>query len=260
MKKIIITGAPRTGTTALGTLLSHSGKILVMHELGLYDSNPQNYHKRKNEILKLHQNKKFLEKRGLTEKDIDDFFKGDFKNKGDLEFFGDKWPTYCTSTAYCSHLVKNHPDAYFIFTYRNPCAIIHSNIKRTKHEPNSKADWTFISLEENTNKIIEYTTNWISHIFPHVKNKIIIDYDHYINKEDLLINDLNEFLNTKIDIDNLEGTLGNTECYDKGFRGLYKHSNPKEYLDNLTHQEIDFISNKTKLLDENIKSLIEYKI
>jgi len=262
MKKIIITGVTRTGTTALTTLLSQSSNILVTHELAIFDYNRDFYHKRKRKFL-LDPNEKdsrcnsrFLKEKGLTEKDIDDFFIGDFKNKGKLEFFGDKFPTYCTTEKYCKHLVENHSDAYFIFTYRNPCATIYSDIKRSRIDKNEKADWYFRNLEDSTNRIINYTNNWSNFIYPNVDKKIIIDYDYYINNVNLLINDLNIFLNTKIDIFEPDKILGNTELFDTGFRGLYEHPNPDEYKDNISQEQIDFILDKTMFMNNHIKSLI----
>ena len=98
MKKIIITGAPRTGSTALNTLLTYSPKILVMNEMAIFDYEPNHYYKCHREKINLKRNKNFLKLKGLTEKDIDDFFIGNFENKGNLEFFGDKFLTYCDMT------------------------------------------------------------------------------------------------------------------------------------------------------------------
>jgi hypothetical protein len=256
MKKIIITGVGRTGTTALATILSQSKNILVVNELGIFDNDPNNYYSRKDKWINGRCNTRFLKEKGLTEADIDNFFIGNFENKGNLEFFGDKWPTYSTSKEYCKYLAKYHADAYYIFTYRNPCGIINSNIKRTKFEKNEIADWYFRSIEESLNKIIDQTNNWSQDLYPKVEKKIIIDYDYYINNFDLLINDLSIFLDTKIDIPEPEKVLGHTEIFETGFRGLYEHPNPNEYMDNLSQKEIDFILDKTLLIDYRIKSLI----
>ena len=111
MKKIIITGAPRTGTTALCGLLSHSTNVLVTNEVGIYEEYPRRYYNRKGKLLKDSTNSRYLQLKGLAEKDIDDFFTGNFDNKGNIEFLGDKYPTYCSTLEYCDHLCRNHPDA-----------------------------------------------------------------------------------------------------------------------------------------------------
>lgn len=258
MKKIIVTGAPRTGSTALNTLLTYSPKILVMNELAIFDYAPNHYYNCHREKINSKHNKNFLKLKGLTEKDIDDFFIGNFENKGNLEFFGDKFLTYCHTEEYCNNLVKNHSDAYFIFTYRNPCATIYSGIKRSKIEKDERADWFFRSFEESSKKLINKTLNWSTLIHPYVKNKIIIDYDHYINNVDLLINDLSVFLEIDLDIQNLETLIGNNEMFDDGKRGIYSHPDPNQYKNHLSAKEIELIIEQTSQIDQRIRSLIKY--
>ena len=118
-----------------------------MNEMAIFDYEPNHYYNCHRKKIDIKHNKNFLNLKGLTEKDIDDFFIGNFENKGNLEFFGDKFPTYCHDKTYCDHLVQNHSDAYFIFTYRNPCATIYSGIKRSKIEKDERADWFFRSFE-----------------------------------------------------------------------------------------------------------------
>ena len=263
VKKIIITGAPRTGTTLLAGLLSSSPSILVTNELGIFDHNPNNYYER-DEWFDDRLNKEVLNRKGLTKKDIDDFYIGNFKNKGALEFFGDKFPTYCFDQVYCSHLCKTHPDAYFIFTYRNPCATIYSGLHRSKIEDSrmqnsTRADWYFKNLESSIKKLETSILNWSKHIFPYVKNKIIIDYDYYINNVDLLINDLNKFLNTKLDHSEIEKTPSYTQKCDVGFEKLrkpYVNSGLEKYKEAFSKEEINFILDNTKELDQYVRSLI----
>ena len=72
-----------------------------------------------------------LKLKGLSEKNIEDFYTGDFRNKGNIEFFGDKHPNYSWDKN-CDHLVKEHSNAYFIFTYRNPCSVVYSELYKYK--------------------------------------------------------------------------------------------------------------------------------
>lgn len=256
MKKIIVTGASRTGTTALNTLLTYSPKILVMNELAIFDYEPNHYYNCHRKKINNQYNTKFLKCKGLTEKDIDDFFIGNFENKGNLEFFGDKFITYCHTVEYCTNLVKNYSDAYFIFTYRNPCATIYSEIKRSKIEKAEGADWFFKSFEESCKKNINITFNWSKHIYPYVKNKIIIDYDYYINNVNLLINDLSVFLGIDLDIQNPETLIGHNEEFYNGKRGLYEHPDPYEYKEYLSAKEIEFIIEQTSQMDTKVRRLI----
>ena len=264
MKKIIITGTYRSGTTALAILMSSDPKILVMDEVGIFHMNSQYYQNRKNKLKNI-PNTKALKGKNLIEKDIDDFFLDDFTNKGDIEFFGDKFPEYCT-VGNCNHLVKKHPDSYFIFTYRNPCASIYSRIKRCKFElgHTKRLDhdchenpWYFKNLEASVSELIEQTENWYKLIYPNIKNKFIINYDDYINKSNLLIKDLSVFLNVTIDIDCPEARIGHNELFDNGKRGLYVNLNPFEYESELTKDEIAYILEKTSAMDKRVKSLIK---
>jgi hypothetical protein len=265
MKKIIISGTFRSGTTALATLMSLDPKILVMDEVGIYHIDSQKYQKRKCKLKNI-TNTKALKGKNLIEKDIDDFFLGDFTNKGKIEFLGDKFPEYCGGVDICNHLVKKHPDSYFIFTYRNPCASIYSRIKRCKFELGHtqqldhdcyKHPWYFKNLEVSVNELIKQTENWYKLIYPNIKNKFIINYDDYVNKVDLLIKDLSVFLGVTIDIDCPETQIGHNELFDNGKRGLYVNLNPFEYENELTRGEIAYILEKTSAMDKHVKSLIK---
>jgi len=263
MKKIIITGTMRSGTTALSTMLSYSPNILIMDELGLFHADGQNYHNRKGKKIKNVTNRKVLACKGLTEADIDNFYVGNFENKGNIEFFGDKFPDYCHSNPgviggnNCKNIVKNHSDAYVIFTYRNPCASIYSQIKRSKIENKSEMPWYFTTFDEAVNKLTRQTENWYNHIYPHIKNKFIVDYDYYVNNPNLLINHLSIFLNTKIDI-NLEDTyVGHNESFDSGSRSLYEHPNKDEYKTVLSPDEILYINRRTNRMNNCVKFLIK---
>ena len=122
------------------------------------------------------------------------FLTGNFTNKGSLEFFGDKFPTYCVDRTYCKHMVESHSNAYFIFTYRNPYSTIYSGKYRSKlQESHSHADWFFKNLEESVKQLKTFILNWSNFIYPYVEKKIIIDYDKYVNNVDLLKADLSAF-------------------------------------------------------------------
>ena len=58
-----------------------------MNELSIFDYEPNHYYNCHRKKINNRINKSYLKLKGLTEKDIDDFFVGDFKNKGNLEFF-----------------------------------------------------------------------------------------------------------------------------------------------------------------------------
>jgi hypothetical protein len=261
MKKIIITGFPRTGTTALANILNHSSKILITNESGLFDNNPLNYEVRKDSFLKNNRaNNEFLNRKNLTMDDVDNFCNGNFEKKGDIEFIGDKFPTYCTSQDYCRHFVNNHQDAYFIFTYRNPCATLYSGYNRGKFEERITADWYFHDAQSSSQKFNYYNGNWAEFIYPRVKNKIIINYDYYINNIDLLLKDLSRFLDVDLNIETFSQKPAILLNSDVGFeekRSLYSNNKLDEYKKGFPQEIIDFINNETSMLDNHIRGLFE---
>lgn len=260
MKKIIITGAPRTGATVLCNLLSHSPKILITDELATFDHDRDHYIRRSETWVHTSKiTKRALENKHLTLEDINSFLAGGFRNKGNLEFFGDKFPTYCFDRVYCSHLATKHSDAYYIFTYRNPFATIYSGKKRTEVDKNEKADWFFKSIEESTEKFKKFVSNWSGHIYPHVENKIIIDYDKYVNNVDLLMRDLSVFLGISLDLPAAQEIVGTSLRVDVGYeesRGVYNNSKLEAYKEGLSKKEIEYIALNTETLDLYIRDLI----
>ena len=260
MKRIIITGAPRSGSSALNNILNYSPSILSTEEMGIYNFNSRHYWNCKPHKLKLISNRKYLTQKNLTAYDLDNFFLGNFANKGDIEFFGDKFLAYSWDDLHVNHIVKNYPDAYFLFTYRNPCASIHSGFKRSQIDGNKKADWYFKSLEESTKKHIFHAANWATNVYPNVKNKIIINYDYYINNVDLLIKDLSKFLGIDMLISNPESLIGYNEFFDNGRRGLYIHPNPDQYKSVFTEESIAYINSQSYDICKRVSALIEEEV
>ena len=282
MKKIIITGVPRTGSSALNNVLNLSPNILTMHEMRIFDASIDNYHRFKKFAGFGSINTNHLSRKKMSLYDLDNFFIGNFLNKGSIEFFGDKMATYCWDETYTNHLVTKHSDAYFIFTHRNPCAVIYSGYKRSQIDGNKQADWYYKSLEESISRYIKQTTNWSTLIYPNVKNKIIINYDDYVNNIDLLIKDLNTFLG--IDMATPTGFVP-AEPYREGYkllidhlkyfqdrdyryridsqnrvrsrsRGFYEHLDPNEYKKIFSKSEISYINKQTRSLSTRIRYLI----
>lgn len=261
MKKIIITGATRTGTTALASLLSYSPKILVTNELGMFDHNPTYYHTRSAEWVETNESvKEVLSRKGLTLADINDFLTGNFKNKGSLEFFGDKFPTYCSDREYCKHMVQYHSEAYFIFTYRNPYATIYSGKYRSKlQESHSHADWFFKNLEESVQQLKTFILNWSNFIYPYVEKKIIIDYDKYVNNVDLLKADLSTFLGIDIEVSETLAMNSTSTPLDVSYiesRGLFRNTKLDAYKEGLSIEETNYIFNNLTPYDILVKDLI----
>lgn len=273
MKKIIITGAARTGTTVISNLLTMSPKIIVTPELGLFDCRTEYYNQRKNE-LPVTNEKQYsrlctaLKHKGLTIDDMEKFLVGNYEKRDRLEFYGDKWPTYCVNKEVISHLVKNHSDAYYIFTYRNPCATVFSRLHRSRaenltseEEKDRARDWYVKSIADTTQRLITHTTNWVDNILPHVKNKIIINYEDAVNDFDTLVSSLENFLNTSLDLPARSemidfASLEVDASYKKG-RGIYENATVDKYKEELTQDEIDYITTETRAIDSRVRSLMK---
>lgn len=269
MKKIIITGAARSGTTVISNLLSMSPKIIVTPELGIFHPDQKWAQSRMSEYIanesKIQDCFKY---KNLTIDDINDFLNGDYSNRGDLEFFGDKWPTYCTSPEICSHMVEKYSDAYFIFTDRNPCATMYSRLYRTNKESNISErqkdllkDWYVKSIEDATQNLIRDTTNWINFIYPKVENKTIINYENAINDFDSLAAQLEEFLGATLDLPEKEKMINYASMqHDVGYKekkNLYESSTIDSYKEGLTQNEIDYITSETQQMTAIIANLMK---
>ena len=271
MKKIIITGAARSGTSVISNLLSMSPKIIVTPELGIFHPNQKYAQQRIPEYIANDSRiRDCLEYKNITIDDINNFLNGDYSNRGDLEFFGDKWPTYCTSQEICSHMVEKHSDAYFIFTDRNPCATMYSRLYRTikennisEHEKDLLKDWYVKSIEEATRNLIKDTSNWINYIYPKVQKKIIINYENAINNFDSLIAELEDFFGITLDLPEKEKMINYSSIpQDVGYQEkkmLYKSSTIDSYKEGLTQNEINYITSETKQMTMLIENLVKLK-
>lgn len=238
MKTIIITGCPRTGSTPLTSLLYHSKNAVVTNEMGTFHRNSEIFAKKLNNISA--HNKNLLDIKGWSQQDLLDFVEKKII-KPEIELFGDKSPDYCFYHDKISYLSNTYPDAYFIFTYRNPCAVVYSFLKRTRVEPDKKQDWYAETIEEALDKIVVWTLNWSTLFYPRVKNKIIIDYDDYSRNTRGLIDTLNSFLQTTLDIHQSEK--------------IYYRNNLNEFIDNFSDSEIEMINNKYSIILDHVNKL-----
>jgi len=252
MKKIIITGCPRTGTTALTSLLYRSTNAVVTNEFLFFHPEAKTKKLVLNSINRSLHNKnshmtRLLKLKGWNIENLKDFFEQKFiDNK--IELFGDKAPVYCLKNHTMSHLIDQHNDAYFIFTHRNPCATVYSFLQRSKTEKDDRAMWYTHDPEYAIDNIIKYTNNWLTILYPNIHNKIIINYDTYINKPELLIDKLNMFLDTKLSINKSDM---------RPSEKLYSHDNYLAFADNLDIKQQDMIFAKYKILQNHINNLME---
>ena len=236
MKKIIITGCPRTGSTALALLISSSPFALVTNEVGTFHHSKRVFDKKVSKFFG--QEKKILNFESLNKNKLLNFSKS---LDGNVVLFGDKRPDYCASFTNMLHLIEKHQDAYFVFTHRNPCATAWSFLKRTKIEPNVKVAWCTDNIETAATTIVNRTNNWLSTLYPNVKNKMIVCYDNYINNQKKLVNDLESFFGESLNITHPEE--------------IYAHKNPNDFKLCLSDDQINQINIKFSILKEKIDSI-----
>jgi hypothetical protein len=228
-KKLIITGSPRTGTTALVDLLNLSEDVLVFNELALFHPGENQF----NEIL---ENYCIEYQETLIRKNI---FKSNLSN---FELIGDKHPNYCLDYNLMSNIIKKYKDYYFIFTYRNPCATVYSILEKSKKIiKEGKPEQTYTSFDSALNKVIQHNLNWSTILYPEVKNKIIINYDYYNQKTSLLIQKLENFLNINLNIEN---------------KKYFSNKNSDIFKSKFSKNTIFYIENKFNPIKKHINNLL----
>jgi len=238
-KKLIITGCPRTGTTGLAGLLSSSKNALVTNELATFHPNVDAFYKRVNNMNE--QTSSLIANKGWDCTYFKNFVEGKVECRDEIELFGDKHPDYSLNAVLMSKLIKNHSDAYFIFTYRDPCSTLYSFLKRSRVEVDENAAWYVRTHEEALNRIIAYNLNWSTLLYPMVSKRMIIDYNKYINNPDLLVKCLESFLGIKLEIQTP--------------KLLYSNNNSEEWKRILTQSQISNITRKFEPIKSHIDSL-----
>lgn len=242
MKKIIITGCPRTGSTALVYLLNQSKDVLVTNELAVFHYSDQAFNKTINNEFIVNEAIRLAGDKNWNINDIINLRNGLIENTN-FKFMGDKRPDYCCGFATMNFLIENHQDAYFIFTNRNPCATAHSFIKRSIKEKNTSADWYALDYDTATNTIVNRTNNWLNTLYPNVKNKLIVNYDDFVEKPANLVQILENFLGDSLEIKQPESTYCNKNCF--------------EYKLNMSDKEQKVVNHKFSILKEKIDSLTQ---
>ena len=240
VKEIIITGSPRTGTSALCSLLYHSAGVMIANELSAYHRNK----KALSDALSVPNPhlERALRLKDWSIEDLTNYLSGDFEDKN-IKLFGDKNPDYCCNTFLPQYLSESYPNFKYIFCYRNPCATVASFLMRSKKENNPNAAWYAETAEEALDVLIKYTLNWATLLHPNVENKKIIIYEDHCEDVSNLIQELNEFLGITLDIHKPER--------------LYYPVNIDTWKRYLSPVDIEMIKRKFKPIDKLVRSLAQ---
>lgn len=175
MKKLIITGTSRTGTTGLTYYLNQDPDVLMLHESGFYSSE-------KSKVKKLEMNSFFQDMLEQKHVDFHRVMCAYPRHMNDefcsYKIFGDKYPDYIN----CLHLIPY--DVHIIYCIRDPRSCILSKMKYFK-----------MSLE----KAIKEYNKECSKI---PEDSFIVKYEDAVTNIELLKNNLESFLDEKLNIDN----------------------------------------------------------
>ena len=210
MKKVIMTGCPRSGTTALCTLLSHDPNVFITNEVGNFTWEENVFPERLNEVSSRYYIKWLLDLKKIDQKDfINKLSKNPTRyseiihEEYGIEVVGDKMPGYINSLYDIYHANK---DAYYIITLRGVQHFVTSSTNR--YNKGVRAGWTFETVAEAQKfwvlqncKMIED----VGKIIPFGANLILIRYEDIGPDIDQTIKRISDFLGYKIKVDNPRG-------------------------------------------------------
>jgi hypothetical protein len=210
MKKVIMTGCPRSGTTALCTLLSHDPDTLITNEVGNFSWEQDSFIDRLNKIVNKHYIEWALNLKNIDKEDFVENVKSDvtrfaenISEKYSIKVVGDKLPGYINSLYDIYHANR---EAYYIITLRSVQHFVTSSINH--YNKGVRTGWTFETITEAekfwvaTNcKLIED----IGKIIPFGAKIILIRYEDIGPDIDRTINKISLFLGHEFKISNPRG-------------------------------------------------------
>jgi len=174
---IVITGAPRTGTTYIERYLNQDPNILILHECGHLVSGSSRLNFLENSDYFIDE----LKKKNISIKEISDNF-NNLEEHFNNYVFGDKYPYYSMV------LDKIPQDVKLILCVRNPFHSLQSM--------ENKLGWSY---SESFKVLLESYEGILRHkdSFDH----IIIKYEDYVCNEQKLKRDLSNFLDVSLNIE-----------------------------------------------------------
>ena len=210
MKKVIMTGCPRSGTTALCTLLSHDPGVFISNEVGSFSWDKELFEDRakiaatKNYVkwlldLKRIDREDFLEKISYSPKEYSEIIGKEYG----LEVVGDKLPGYLN---YLEDIYKQNRDAYFLITLRG---VRHFVTSSTNHYANgTRSIWARETITEaqdlwvkNNSKLLED----VGKIIPMGAKVLLLRYEDIGPDIDQTIKRISDFIGYEINVVNPRG-------------------------------------------------------
>lgn len=209
MKKIIMAGCPRSGTTALCTLLSH-GNCFISNEVGNFVWDEDSFPERVKDCAEKYYLNFLLEMKNISKKSFIETvgsspkeYCENISDKYGIEVVGDKMP------GYIEHLVdifNENRDAYFVITLRDVRHFVASSTNR--FNAGERSGWCFETIEEAQKFWVTQNLNMLNGVHHILKNKgkaILVRYEDIGKDIDQTIKRIEDFIHYKLDVPNPNG-------------------------------------------------------
>lgn len=221
MKKIIITGCPRSGTTALCTLLSH-GDCFVTNEIGNFIWPEEEFEDRilqsaDNYYVKYLLNMKKIDRDDFIAKVKDDpktYCETINENYG-IDIVGDKLPGYLNSLP---DIFNENRDAYFIITLRSMQHFVASSINN--FNKGRDMDWCFDKITKAENFWVENNLKLLEgvhYILSKGGKAILVKYEDIGLDIDKTLLKIDKFLGVELNVPNPDGGFKEVHRKAKSF-------------------------------------------
>ena len=210
MKKVIMTGCPRSGTTALCTLLSHDAKTLITNEVGNFTWDKELFEDRIKESVNKHYINWALDLKNINKEEFVQAVKDDptkycenINDKFGVEIVGDKLPGYIDSLCDIYHANR---DAYYLITLRSVQHFVTSSNRHFAR--GERSGWTFETVNEAQKFWVSVNCKLledIGRIIPFGAKLLLVRYEDIGLDIDQTIKRISNFLYTDLKIDNPRG-------------------------------------------------------
>lgn len=226
MKKVIMTGCPRSGTTALCTLLSH-GDCFITNEIGNFIWPEDGFAERAEACVEKYYINFILNIKGIDKADFLEKIKDDPKTYCEtiskefgIDIVGDKLPGYLNALP---DVFNENKDAYFLITLRSMEHFVSSSVNH--FNKGNEADWCFEKVSDAENFWVEQNLKLIEgvhHILSKKGKVLLLKYEDIGVDIDKTLLKIDQFLGAKLEVPNPEGGFVTVNRKFKDFTPSYQ--------------------------------------
>ena len=219
---IIITSAPRSGSTPFAKFLGRQDDVFVTNEIGIYDdwgnTNKWRNFINSKEWINFVANKEIFDYHNydlykFRQEVIDNKMSGKdifrwIQNKFQSKIIGDKCPI--THLQNMPMFIKKFPNAKFVIILRDGRDVIASQIRGYHRwppgDPDHASHWMFNTIEDAQHVWLDVSKLIVSNInkFNNTGRLFIFNYEDIFKYPDELLSNLSSFLNVDLTYDNFE--------------------------------------------------------